>query len=68
MYKFYSSKYNGSSNPPNCFSVDGVIGAGVLGWACIDCANNNFVSGENGFKACPSKHQIYLLCENEIFL
>ena len=67
MYVFYSSKFNGSNNPPDCLSIDGVAGVGVPGGKCMNCPKNKFGSGENGSKACKNKHQIYLLRENEIF-
>ncbi len=67
MYIFYSSKYSGSSNPPDCLSVDGITGVGIPGGKCMNCSKNKFGSGENGSKACKNKHQIYLLRENEIF-
>lgn len=67
MYTFYSTKYNGSINPPDCLSVDGITGVGNPGGACINCTKNKFGSGDNGSKACKNKHQIYLLLENEIF-
>lgn len=67
MYTFYSSKYNGSNNPPDCLSVNGVTGIGMPGGKCLICPNNKFGSGENGSKACKNKHQIYLLQEGEIF-
>lgn len=67
MYVFYSSKFNGSNNPPDCLSIDGVAGIGEPGGKCMNCPKNKFGSGENGSKACKNKHQIYLLRENEIF-
>ncbi len=67
MYVFYSSKFNGSNNPPDCLSIDGITGAGVPGGKCMNCPNNKFGSGENGSKACKNKHQMYLLREGEIF-
>lgn len=67
MYVFYSSKFNGSNNPPDCLSVDGITGVGVPGGKCINCPKNKFGSGENGSKACKNKHQMYLLREGEIF-
>ena len=67
MYMFYKSRYNGSNNPPDCVSIDGVTGVGMPGGMCINCTNNKFGSGENGSKACKNKHQMYLLRENEIF-
>ena len=67
MYIFYSSKYSGSSNPPDCLSTDGITGVGTPGGKCMNCPNNKFGSGENGSKACKNKHQMYLLREGEIF-
>lgn len=67
MYVFYSSRFNGSNNLPDCLSIDGITGVGVPGGKCINCHKNKFGSGENGSKACKNKHQMYLLRENEIF-
>ena len=67
MYVFYNSKFNGSNNPPDCLSIDGITGVGIPGGKCMNCPKNKFGSGENGSKACKNKHQIYLLRENEIF-
>lgn len=67
MYVFYSSKFNGSNNPPDCLSIDGITGVGVPGGKCINCPKNKFGSGENGSKACKNKHQMYLLREGEMF-
>ena len=67
MYVFYSSKFNGSNNSPDCLSIDGVTGVGIPGGKCINCPKNKFGSGENGSKACKNKHQMYLLREGEIF-
>lgn len=67
IYVFYSSKFNGSNNPPDCLSIDGITGVGIPGGKCINCPKNKFGSGENGSKACKNKHQMYLLKENEIF-
>ena len=67
MYVFYSSKFNGSNNPPDCLSIDGITGVGTPGGKCMNCPNNKFGSGENGSKACKNKHQMYLLRESEIF-
>ncbi len=67
MYIFYSSKFNGSNNPPDYLSIDGVTGVGIPGDKCINCPKNKFESGENGAKACKNKHQMSLLKKNEIF-
>ncbi len=67
LFTYYENKYNGSSNPPNCCSFDGVNGNGTPGGKCRFCKLNVFGSGENGSKACKNKHRLYLLRENEIF-
>ena len=67
MYVFYNSKFNGSNNPPDCLSIDGITGVGIPGGKCMNCPNNKFGSGENGSKACKNKHQMYLLREGEMF-
>ena len=67
LFTYYENKYNGSSNPPNCCSFDGVNGNGTPGGKCRFCKLNMFGSGENGSKACKNKHRLYLLRENEIF-
>lgn len=67
LFTYYENKYNGSSNPPDCCSFDGVIGTGTPGGKCRYCKLNAFGSGENGSKACKNKHRLYLLRENEIF-
>ena len=67
LFTYYENKYNGSSNPPDCCSFDGISGTGTPGGKCRFCKLNVFGSGENGSKACKNKHRLYLLRENEIF-
>lgn len=67
LFTYYENKYNGSSNPPDCCSFDGINGTGTPGGRCRFCKLNTFGSGENGAKACKNKHRLYLLRENEIF-
>ena len=67
FFTYYENKYNGSSNPPDCFSFDGINGTGTPGENCRFCKLNAFGSGENGSKACKNKHRLYLLREDEIF-
>lgn len=67
LFTYYEKKYNGSSNPPNCCSFDGINGNGNPGGKYRFCKLNMFGSGENGSKACKNKHRLYLLRENEIF-
>lgn len=67
LFTYYENKYNGSNNPPDCCSFDGINGTGTPGGKCRFCKLNVFGSGENGSKACKNKHRLYLLRENEIF-
>lgn len=67
LFTYYENKYNGSNNPPDCCSFDGINGSGTPGGKCRFCKLNMFGSGENGSKACKNKHRLYLLRENEIF-
>ena len=64
---YYSTKYKGGSNPPNCGSFDGVMGHGNPGGLCKNCPYNEFGSGENGAKACKNRRRLYLLREGDIF-
>ena len=65
LYAYYTDKYTGGSNPPDCGSFDGVIGEGTPGGDCTKCPYNKFGSGENGAKACKNRRRIYLLREGE---
>lgn len=67
LFTYYENKYNGSNNPPDCCSFDGINGTGTPGGRCRFCKLNVFGSGENGSKACKNKHRLYLLREDEIF-
>lgn len=67
LYAYYTDKYTGGSNPPDCGSFDGVIGEGNPGGECVKCPYNKFGSGESGAKACKNRRRIYLLREGEIF-
>lgn len=67
LYAYYTDKYTGGSNPPDCGSFDGVTGEGNPGGDCGKCPYNKFGSGENGAKACKNRRRIYLLREGEIF-
>jgi len=67
LHAYYTEKYTGGSNPPDCGSYDGVIGTGTPGGSCSKCPYNQYGSGENGAKACKNRRRIYLLREGEIF-
>lgn len=64
---YYTGKYTGGSNPPDCGSFDGITGNGTPGGCCEKCPYNKYGSGENGAKACKNRRRIYLLREGEIF-
>lgn len=66
-YAFYTDKYTGGSNPPDCGSFDGVTGIGNPGGACASCPHNQFGSGEGQSKACKNRRLIYILQEGELF-
>ncbi|MHB1155019.1 MAG: hypothetical protein ACYCWE_19325 [Eubacteriales bacterium] len=67
LHAYYTSKYTGGNNPPECGSFDGVIGIGSPGGNCAKCEYNKFGTGENGSKACKNRRRIYVLREGEIF-
>lgn len=66
-YAYYTEKYTGGSNPPDCGSFDGVTGTGNPGGACATCPYNQFGSGEGQSKACKNRRLIYILQEEELF-
>jgi len=64
---FYSNKYTGGSNPPDCASIDGKTGVGDPGGDCATCHLNQYGSGENGAKACKNRRRLYMLRPGELF-
>ncbi len=66
-YAFYSDKYTGGSNPPECGSFDGIKGIGVPGGSCQSCPYNKFGSGDGASKLCKNKRMLYILREGELF-
>ncbi len=66
---YYKDKFNGSSNPPDCSSVDGKIGVLAETGECRECKScplAKFGSGENGGMACKQKRRLYLIREGEV--
>lgn len=65
---YWKDKFSGSSEQPDCSSMDGKQGAiHETGEAvnCADCPHNRFGSGENGIgKACKNVHRVYILQED----
>lgn len=67
MRAYYKEPYTGGNNPPDCGSLDGVVGKGEPGGMCDRCAFNMFGSAENGGKACKERHRLFLLQEGDVF-
>lgn len=64
---YFKTKFTGAANPPDCGSLDAVMGFGNPGGDCRNCIYNEYNSGENGSKACKERHRLYLLREGEMF-
>ena len=67
LQQYYATKYTGGSNPPDCGSLDGIMGEGEPGGVCANCPLNQFGSGENNSKACKNRRRVFLLREGELF-
>jgi len=64
---YWREKYNGSNNPPDCYSPDGLVGEGDPGGSCAHCPLNQFGSDEeSGGKACKNMRTIFLIREGSI--
>lgn len=73
---YWSKKFDGSTQPPDCFSADGKIGhrspEAVLPWwaetmECATCQFNQYGSGEDKRgKACKNNRKLYMVREGEI--
>lgn len=65
---YWSNKYAGQNNPPDCSSMDGKTGQGTPGGNCKTCPYNQWGSDpETGGKSCKNMHRIYLLREGDLF-
>ena len=65
---FWSDKYAGQNNPPDCSSMDGKTGQGNPGGVCKNCPYNQWGSDpDTGGKACKNMHRIYLLRDGDLF-
>jgi hypothetical protein len=65
-FVYYKTKYEGGSNPPDCYSYDGMCGIGDPGGNCKTCPLNDFGTGENNSKACKNRRRLYILREGEL--
>jgi len=76
MNAYWSAKYDGTKNAPDCVSLDGKVGMARpdanVAWkgGCQDCAScplNQFGSAEDGRgKACKNMRRVAMLREGEI--
>lgn len=69
VLSYYTEKFNGGNQPPDCSSMDGRVGIDVATGECKDCKtcpHAQYGSGENGGMACKQKRRVYLLRENEL--
>lgn len=64
---YFKDKFTGASNPPDCGSIDGIVGYGNPGGDCKNCVLNEFGTWENNAKACKERQRLYLLREGELF-
>lgn len=66
-FAYYTTSYQGGSNPPDCGSFDGKTGIGNPGGSCRECIHNRFGSGGDGQgKACQNRKMLYILQEGEL--
>lgn len=74
---YYATDFDGSNNPPDCSSNDGVTGykrievddgeAEYEKCNCAECEFSKFGSDRKGAgKACKEKHQLYVLCSGKL--
>lgn len=60
---------DGSGDPPDCSSTDGIEGKGVPGGDCMSCPLNEFESHrdpDSGAKACSEKRLLFTATQDEI--
>lgn len=67
---WWSDKYSGQNNPPDCSSLDGKFGIDVTTGEkkpCNSCPMNQWGSADEGNgKACKNMHRVYVLQEGEM--
>ena len=74
---YFAKDFDGSSQPPDCSSRDGVTAMRRIESenseeynyeeiSCVDCPYAEFGSGKNGGKACKEKHQLFIQVSGEM--
>lgn len=62
---YFSKKYDGSNDPPDCFSDDGITGVGDPGGNCAECPLSKFGSGGERPR-CAQRKLILLLRSDSV--
>ena len=64
---YWQEEYNGSNDPPNCFSDNCLNGTGEPGGDCPSCPLAQFGSGKNGkSQACGMRRIMFILTANSL--
>lgn len=63
---YWPVEYDGSNDPPDCFSPDGMTGIGIPGGDCDLCSNAEWDSGKNGSQACRQRRVTFLAMPDSI--
>lgn len=71
---YYATDFDGSNNPPDCYSNDRITGhrkdddGNYVECNCEECEFSKFGSDPsgNGGKACKEKHQLYIACDGRL--
>ncbi len=67
---YFKTEYDGSKEPPDCSSLNAVIGNGDPGGKCLDCPMDEFGSSPNpksDGKACSEMREVYFMRPNSVF-
>lgn len=70
---YWSAKYSGQGNPPDCSALNAKAGEGNPGGNCATCPMNQWGTAVDQYgnptagKACKNIHRLYILREGEVF-
>lgn len=66
---YWEDKFSGGNAAPDCASLDGIVGSGVPGGACVECEMNQWGSDPTGGKgkACKNMRRVYVLRSRDTF-
>lgn len=64
---YWAEEFGGENNPPDCLSLDGLLGKGNPGGACDACPFNQYESAKKGKgKACKETRTVMILLEGDL--